>query len=95
MVLRLINVMEILVKDTIDEVLKANKNLCGCDRCRLDIAAIALNKLAPSYVVTVEGEVMLRAGALRQQSKVDIIRSVTEALDAVSKRPHHTREQKQ
>lgn len=86
----LINVMEILVKETVEEVLKTNKNLCGCDRCKLDLAAIALNKLPSSYVVTLEGEVLLRTGTLKQQFKVDIIRNVTEAVEIVSKRPHHS-----
>lgn len=86
---RLINVMEILVTETIKEVLKTNKNLCGCKRCQLDVAAIALNKLPTSYVVTAEGEVLLRSNALKQQFKVDILRAITEAVEVVSKKPHH------
>lgn len=89
---RLINVMEVLVNETVEEVLKANKKFCDCQRCKLDIAAIALNKLPTSYVVTLEGEVLLRTGSLKQQFKIDIIRAVTEALEVVSKRPHHVRE---
>jgi competence protein ComFB len=89
---RLVNVMEILVNDTIEDILKTNDNLCKCQRCKLDIAAIALNKLPASYVVTLEGEVLLRTGALKQQFKVDIIRGVTEAIGIVSKRPHHPRD---
>ncbi|OPX89515.1 MAG: Late competence development protein ComFB [Pelotomaculum sp. PtaB.Bin117] len=90
--LRLINVMEILVKETIEDILKNCQELCKCERCKLDMAAIALNKLSPSYVVTAEGEVLLRVGSLKQQNKVDIIRVVTEAIDIVGKKPHHSRE---
>lgn len=89
---RLVNVMEILVVETIEEVLKTKIELCGCQRCKFDIAAIALNKLPTSYVVTMEGEVLLRTSALKQQFKVDIIRAVTEAIEVVSKRPHHPKE---
>lgn len=85
----LINVMEILVKETVDEVLKANPHFCSCQRCRLDLAALALNKLSPSYVVTQEGEVWLRANALRQQCKVDLIRVVAESINTVAEHPHH------
>ena len=87
---RLLNVMEILVEDTIDEILRANKDICSCTRCRLDLAALSLNNLPTNYVVTTEGEVFKRTGALKQQFKVDIIRAVTEALKAVSKHPHHS-----
>ncbi|MDF9409248.1 MAG: Late competence development protein ComFB [Pelotomaculum sp. PtaB.Bin013] len=91
--LRLVNVMEILVRETIDDILRNYQEICKCERCKLDMAAIALNKLSPSYVVTAEGEVLLRVGSLKQQNKVDIIRVVTEAIDIVSKKPHHLREE--
>jgi len=90
--LRLVNVMEILVAETIEEILRAKSNICRCERCRLDMAAIALNKLSPKYVVTLEGEVLLRTSALKQQFKVDNIKAVTEAAEVVSKNPHHPRE---
>jgi competence protein ComFB len=89
---RLMNVMEILVDETIDEMLRANRDICGCARCRLDLAAIALNILPTNYVVTTEGEIFKRTDALKQQFKVDIIRALTEALKIVSKNPHHAKE---
>ncbi len=89
----IVNVMERLVEETLEDILKANKDtFCGCRRCRLDTAAIALNNLSPAYVVTEEGEILLRTNSLRQQFKVDIIKAVTEALALVRKNPHHERE---
>jgi competence protein ComFB len=92
--LRLVNVMEIQVLETIEDILRNYQEICRCERCKLDIAAIALNKLSPSYVVTAEGEVLLRVSSLKQQNKVDIIRAVTEAIDIVSNKPHHLREER-
>jgi len=89
---QLINVMEILVDETIEEILRSNKDICDCARCRLDLAAVALNKLPTNYVVTTEGEVLKRTNSLKQQFKVDIIRALTEALKVVSKHPHHPKE---
>ncbi len=89
----IVNVMERLVEETLEDILKTNKDtVCECRRCRLDTVAIALNKLPPAYVVTEEGEVLLRTNSLRQQFKVDIIKAVTAALALVRKRPHHQRE---
>ena len=45
-----INVMENLVLEHIDAALK-RFNACTCDRCRCDVAAYALNRLPPRYVV--------------------------------------------
>lgn len=89
---RLLNVMEIIVNETIDEILRANKDICSCPRCRLDLAAVALNNLPTNYVVTTEGEVFKRTSSLKQQFKVDIIRALTEALKVVSKHPHHSKD---
>jgi len=91
--LRLVNVMEVLVRETIEDILRSYQGICKCERCKLDMAAIALNKLSPSYVVTAEGEVLLRVGSLKQQNKVDIIRVVIEAIGIVGKKPHHLREE--
>lgn len=88
---RLFNVAEILVNETINEILRANKDICSCSRCRLDLAAIALNNLPTKYVVTTEGEVFKRTDALKQQFKVDIIRALTEALKIVIAHPHHSK----
>ncbi len=87
--LRLFNVMEIMVLETVSEILSHNETLCNCERCRMDIAALALNDLPNSYVVTVEGEVMLRVQSLKQQAKVDVIKAVSKAIARVADYPHH------
>ncbi len=45
-----INVMENLVLQNLDTVI-TKFNACGCDKCRCDIAAFALNHLPPKYIV--------------------------------------------
>jgi len=89
-VYKLVNVIEIMVPEILDEVLRVNKNLCGCERCRLDLAAIVLNKLPASYVVTLEGEIRLRTNALRQQFRADIFKTIVEAAEIVTGHPHHS-----
>lgn len=46
----LVNLMEQLVADRLDEVF-SKFNCCRCDKCRRDVAAMALNSLTPKYVV--------------------------------------------
>ena len=45
-----INIMETLVLKNVDVVIQ-RFNVCGCDRCRCDICAYALNILPPRYAV--------------------------------------------
>jgi len=90
----LTNVMEHVVLETIEEIFNSDncKDACHCERCRLDIAAIVLNTLPPTYVVTYEGEVKKRSYALVIQYKADIVREVTRAMQTVASRVHHDRE---
>lgn len=47
---RLINLMENLIVERLDDAF-SKFNCCRCDRCRMDVVAIALNKLPTKYAV--------------------------------------------
>jgi len=81
--------MEDLVLQQIDAVMAANHDVCGCEKCRHDIAAMALTILPARYVVTPKGETYTRIKALEQQFAVNIIMALTEGIEVVKKHPHH------
>ncbi len=85
--MRLINVAETVLFSILDKTIE-EYDACGCERCRLDIAAIALNNLPPSYVVSTEGEVVK---SIAPQLKADVRRQLDLALKKVSGQPHHQR----
>jgi competence protein ComFB len=64
-------------------------DVCECDDCRLDIMAIALNKLPPQYVVTEKGAIFAAVSEMSHQRMVDLATAVTEAVLTVSSRPRH------
>ncbi len=86
--LQIKNWMEEVVFNFMDEVL-SGMDICRCEKCRLDIAAIALNQLPPKYVVTERGEVYSKVNILRQQFEVDVVSAVTKAAETVRKNPQH------
>ncbi|HSH36404.1 late competence development ComFB family protein, partial [Schnuerera sp.] len=61
------NLMEDEVIHTINKILKDKYDICTCEKCKLDIAAIALNNLKPKYVVTEKGELFGKAYTLDYQ----------------------------
>lgn len=83
------NYMEDLVFQRLAEVLDNHRNVCTCERCRYDIAAIALNFLPPRYVVTSQGETFARVKSLEQQFNVDVVTAISHAIQLVSSQPHH------
>lgn len=83
--MRLVNATEITVLEQLNRILK-QRDVCQCERCRLDIAAIAINNLPPNYVVSTEGEVIK---TISPQLKIDVQRQLEHAIALVSARPHH------
>lgn len=82
------NLMEQIVLNAIPD-LAARQNVCSCEQCRADIAAIALNNLPPRYVVTQKGVTETRADLLAIQKYVDVIGAITKAIKLVKEHPRH------
>ncbi len=85
---RLKNYMEELVMKKTDELLKL-MNICSCEKCRLDIVAIALNELPTKYVVSETGELYTKLNELEQQFEIDVETAIVKAAVLVSKNPKH------
>lgn len=73
-----------LMKEVLDDI-----NTCKCEKCILDIAAIALNDLPPKYIVTEKGELYSKVNALKRQFEVDVIAALTKAAVLVKRNPRH------
>jgi len=82
------NYMEEIVFNQMKEVL-TDINMCTCEKCMLDVAAIALNDLPPKYLVTEKGELYSKINTLAQQFEVDVVAAITKAAVLVKRRPRH------
>ena len=47
---QIVNCMEKAVFDHLDNIINENKTICKCEKCRMDVAVLALNTLKPHYV---------------------------------------------
>ncbi len=86
--LQMNNYMEEIVMEMLDEILE-DISMCTCDRCKIDVAAKALNDLPPQYIVTRKGEVFSKVNNLRAQFEVDVISAITKAAILVKRYPNH------
>lgn len=87
------NAMEDLVVSRMDEVLRQYPNCCQCEKCRRDIAILALNHLPPRYVSTVKGSVFAKLSNLSVEGNIEIIGQIAKAVQVVSQHPHHDEEE--
>lgn len=83
------NCMEELVMERINSHITEVGTVCGCTQCKLDIAALALNKLPPRYVVTDKGETFTKIRSLEQQFTADVDVAIANAVQVVQSDPHH------
>jgi len=83
------NYMEDVVFDLLQKLLSEREDICKCDRCKLDMVALVLNKVPPKYVVTQKGSVYTRLKELELQSRVDTLREFTKAIEIVKNKPNH------
>lgn len=86
---------EVLVNRTEEPVLAAVEQFlagpgaaCTCRDCRLDIAAIALNRLPPRYAVSDEHAVH-HGRTVASPSPLEIEAAVQAAAVIVARSPHH------
>lgn len=90
MQIELRNLMEELVFQRLDEILASEQSdVCRCESCRMDIAAVALNELPSRYVVTQRGATYSKAEVLQIQRYVDVVAAVNKAVNLVRKNPRH------
>ena len=82
------NHMEEVVYNQMKSVL-SGMDVCSCDKCAMDIAAIALNELPARYVVTEKGAIFSKIDALYQQHEIGVTTAIIRAAQIVKKRPMH------
>ena len=83
------NVMEDAVEYQLDKILPTMPNICSCEKCRLDMASFALNRLPPQYTRTDTGALFQKLNNSSQQAEVEVLTAVMNAVNIISAHPKH------
>ena len=86
---KLKNYMEVLVDEILPSMLLKEEEICKCEKCVLDIKAIALNRLPAKYIVSDIGEIYRRYDELGKQLEIDVVEAILRAIELVKIRPKH------
>jgi competence protein ComFB len=81
--------MEMLVDEVLPVMISNEVGICKCDKCMLDIKAIALNRLPAKYIVSDIGEIYRRFDELGKQLEIDAVEAIMKAFELVKKCPRH------
>ena len=80
-----VNLVEQLVADRLDAAFD-KFNCCRCDKCRRDVAALALNSIPPQYVVAQPEEL---PGLLEKAPAKEIPTALVKAILQIKNNPKH------
>jgi competence protein ComFB len=87
----LVNEAEKLVKEELGQQLTSypEGDICLCNDCVLDMAAMALNSVKPLYRVSLLGTLYASTAMLEDAYAATIREAVTQAIEKVRKNPSH------
>ncbi len=83
------NYMEDVVQEELELLLEERRNICKCNKCKLDMMVWTLNRLPPRYVITNRGRLYTKLKEQEVQFKADVVKELTKAIDFVAKNPQH------
>ena len=83
------NYMETIVLQELDSVLEQYPDCCKCERCRRDIAILALNHLPPKYISTDKGTLFMKLSQMSLDNSIEVIEQIAKAIEIVRKSPRH------
>lgn len=83
------NIMEDDVEYQLNHLLPTMPEICACEKCRLDMATYALNRLKPNYVRTDTGVLFHKLNTSSTQAKTEILTAVVTAINTIGAHPHH------
>ena len=82
------NVMEILVERKAETYMELF-GLCCCDRCKMDVQALALTELPAKYVVMAKNELPLRLSLYEGRMNTAVTAQILRACKVVLAEPRH------
>lgn len=83
-----VNVMEVLVEERAGKYMEMF-GMCQCERCKVDVKALALNSLPSKYVVMAKGEFIPRITVYEGRFSAAIIAQLLRACKLVADSPRH------
>ncbi|WP_378934319.1 late competence development ComFB family protein [Metabacillus herbersteinensis] len=79
--------MEQIMKDLLEEYKDRLQMNCMCDRCKIDVLALVLNKVQPRYVSNIEKIAYVKASFIDKQEMTSLIVKLAECAKIVSDNP--------
>jgi len=72
------------------KTIMSKMDMCQCEKCFLDVCALALNKLTPKYVTTRKGTILSKLPEMDNKNEMAMTVLITQCAKMVQEKPMHT-----
>ncbi len=86
---KLKNIIEDIAQAHLNTVLTLRYDICTCSICKNDMLAFVLSRMPARYVTTEQGALYTIFQQYRNEHQAEITKAINEAIDIISKNPHH------
>lgn len=86
---QIVNLVEGEVFAAADRLTAADPGFCGCTKCLIDVAALALSHIPPVYATSDEGRELAQDRVGAEGARAQITDQVMQAIAAVRLQPRH------
>lgn len=85
------NIIEVIVREYLNNALILHYDICTCEKCRQDILSRVVAKIPAEYIELAPGEEAPYEyiSAIRDKYKGEIVKELMQAIDAVGQNPSH------
>ena len=88
------NLLEGAINAIYDDLRTQNPDVCGCEQCRADVLAFALNAAHPRYTGGTDmGQALVGVDMQRDQTRAALAVIVLDAMRRVAVNPRHRKQQ--
>jgi competence protein ComFB len=81
--------MDKFVFKHLDKMMNSDDSICKCEKCRMDVAMLALNNFKPHYVSTDQGIIYTSISLYEKNNEIDIMCALGRAIKIVGDNPQH------
>jgi competence protein ComFB len=81
--------MDKFVFEHLDKMMNSDDSICKCEKCRMDVAMLALNNFKPHYVSTDQGIIYTSISLYEKNNEIDIMCALGRAIKIVGDNPQH------
>ena len=86
---KLKNIIEDIARAHLNTALTLRYDICTCSLCKNDMLAFVLSRVPARYVTTEQGALYTIFQQYRTEHQAEITRAIAEAIELISKNPHH------